>query len=205
MQCHPGGFPVITGSGFICKRYTDLSWGWAIYNDQTAGLAPQKWWRLVREFQRNSGRNIQLKGIHPSLGFSYLPTRHTIRQRSVVGGGGHHDPSHGKNPALLSMSHPGWLMTGSFFMGLWNNPFFDWVGYFFPNKYPKQPGALFSWFTWAYPSHVVKADPSRRDLMGMTPLRVVLAQEIRGRRFALVGVEVMVGDTASEYGKYTKL
>ena len=52
---------------------------------------------------------------------------------------------------------------------------------------------------------MVKADPSRRDLMGMTPLRVVLAQEIRGRRFALVGVEVMVGDTASEYGKYTKL
>ena len=39
---------------------------------------------------------------------------------------------------------------------------------------------------------MVKADPSRRDLMGLTPLRVVLAQEIR--RFALVEVEVMVGD-----------
>lgn len=55
------------------------------------------------------------------------------------------------------------------------------------------------------PLEFIQADPSRRDLMGMTPLRAVLAQETRRRRFALVRVEVMVEDTASEYGKYTKL
>lgn len=49
------------------------------------------------------------------------------------------------------------------------------------------------------PLEFIQADPSRRDLMGMTPLRVVLAQESRRRRFALVGVEVMVGDTASGF------
>lgn len=36
------------------------------------------------------------------------------------------------------------------------------------------------------PLEFIQADPSRRDLMGMTPLRVVLAQESRRRRFALV-------------------